>query len=116
MELEIKGGCSDSGREGFSIRAMNLCRKAMERENGIDSKEIVHTVCSPGHIECTLSRRRVLGSDGQLLSPDLAVECSDKSVVLCTWRQKMALGGRGAVSPNPKAASQDLKCFSGVGP
>lgn len=28
----------------------------------------------------------------------------------------MALGGRGAVSPNPKAASQDLKCFSSVGP
>lgn len=31
-------------------------------------------------------------------------------------RQKVALGGTGAVSPNPRAASQDLKCSSSVGP
>lgn len=47
VELEIKGDCSGSGRGGFYIRTMNLCRKAMKRENGIDSKEIVHALCSP---------------------------------------------------------------------
>lgn len=81
MELEIKGDSSDSGREGSYIRAMNLCRKAMERGNGIDSKEIVHTLCRPRHTKCTLSRG-VLVSNGQLLSPDLAGECSDKSAFL----------------------------------
>lgn len=53
VELEIKGDCSDSGRGGFYIRTMNLCRKAMKRENGIDSKEThTHklTLCSPMHI------------------------------------------------------------------
>lgn len=50
VEFEIKGAFSDSGREGFYIRTMNQCRKAMKRENGIDGKEIVHTLCSPIHI------------------------------------------------------------------
>lgn len=50
VELEIKAESSDSGREGFYIRTMNLCRKAMKRENGRDGTEIVHTPCSPMHI------------------------------------------------------------------
>lgn len=31
-------------------------------------------------------------------------------------RDRIALGIRGAVSPNPKAASQDRKCVSSAGP
>lgn len=115
VELEIKGDCSESGREGFYIRIMNLWRKAMERENGRDCKEIVHTLCNRMHVQCTLSRS-LLVSSGRLLSADVAGERSDTSAVRCHGRQKMALGGRGAVSPNPKAASQDRKCFPSVGP
>lgn len=83
MELEIKGHCSDSGREGFYTRTMNLCRKAMKRENGIDSKEIVHTLCSPMHLQCTLSRILLVGN-GQLLSANVVGEHFQKSAVRCT--------------------------------
>lgn len=31
-------------------------------------------------------------------------------------REKVALGGRGAVSSNPRAASRGRRCISGVGP
>lgn len=50
MELEIKGDCFDGGREGSYIRTMNLCRKAMKGKNGINSKEILHTLCKYVHI------------------------------------------------------------------
>lgn len=50
VELEIKGDCCDSGREGYYIRTMNLCRKAVKGKNGIDSKEILHTPCKHMYI------------------------------------------------------------------
>lgn len=117
VELEIKGDCSDSGRGGFYIRTMNLCRKAMKRENGIDGKEIAHTLQSHAH-----SAHSAPGAGVCWL---VMVSCYKLTWLVIIQinllstahgRQKMSLGGRRAVSPNPRAAPQDLKCFSRVGP
>lgn len=50
VELEIKGDCSVSGREGSCIRTMNLYKKAMKGKNGRDSKEMLHTLCKHVYI------------------------------------------------------------------
>lgn len=50
VELEIKGDCSGSGREGSYIGTMNLCRKATKGENGTESEEILHTEPTHAHI------------------------------------------------------------------
>lgn len=96
VELEIKGVCSESGREGFYIRIMNLCRKAMKRENSTDSKEIAHSLCNPMHI--TLSRSLLVRS-GRLLSADVVGERSDASAVHCTWKAEDVSGWDGGCEP-----------------
>lgn len=58
----------------------------------------------------------MLVSNGQLLSADWLVNILINLLPSAHGMQKMALGERGAVSPNPKAAPQDLRCFSSVGP
>ena len=57
VELEVKGDCSDSGREGSYIRTMYLCRKPMKGKNGIDSKEILRTLCKHMHILACIKQK-----------------------------------------------------------